>query len=128
MYKYFFCFFLFVLGINFNLYSQSTNDTINDKSRPYIVRYCPYSLSLDSVPKVKLPDSLGGNLLKGRIVTYVYLNDNGDIKDYEIFVIHLRNKKTNKIIVDYKKNIKKIKPSKSETIKKYDNFIRIWFF
>lgn len=130
MNKHFFFFFIFFAGIGFESFSQNLNDTVNDSSNILIIHTCPFFLYRDSVPKIKLPDSLGGNMAKGRIGVSAYLNNDGTIKSYEIFYINLMNRKTGREIAYYSDhsmdsiNIKQIRSNNySRVLRRYSNFI-----
>lgn len=129
MNKLFVYIFLSFIGISFSAQSQSVNNTINDSSNILpILQPCPFFLSRDSIPRIKLPDSLGGKLAKGRIGVSFFLNNNGTLKNFEIFYINLINRRTgNKIAYYYSVdsiNKKEVRANTfSKELKKYRNFI-----
>lgn len=122
MNKYFFYFFLFFSGIGLSAFSQNLSDSTNN-TRSILILHNP-SFYIDSIPKVRLPDSLGGDIATGKIAVYVYLNNDGTIKNHKIFFIHLINKQNGKIIANYMQDIKQRKSkSRIKIIEKYDKFI-----
>ena len=111
------------LGLIFDCRESKNNKGVVEDFSDTIIDQFPEKPPFNIIrPSNKLPDSLGGNSCNGYVLLYVNINEKGEILDYRIVSLKLKNNK-NEYLINYLETDKMKNNDYPPEVRRYTNWV-----